>query len=77
VVTYSCERFAVNFSNQHLQASKKGGESMKSRTNAPKKFSWKITVTPKKQIPGTIVFQEQCSSGPGGGGQCCGQCGGK
>jgi len=50
---------------------------MKSRANAPKKFSWEITVAPKKQIPGTIVFQEQCSSGPGGGGQCNGQCGGK
>jgi len=49
---------------------------MKGRSKAPKKFSWKITTEPK-QIPGTIVFQEQCSCGPGGGGQCCGQCRGK
>jgi hypothetical protein len=42
-----------------------------------KKFFWKIIVRQKKTIPGTVVFQEQCSSGPGGGSQCCGQCGGK
>jgi hypothetical protein len=55
----------------------KGGRVMKSRTKIPKKFSWKITAKPKKQTPDTIVFQEQCSCGPGGGGQCNGQCDGK
>jgi len=55
----------------------KGGESMKGRAKTPRKFSWKIKIEPNKQVLGTIVFQEQCSCGPGGGGQCCGQCGGK
>jgi hypothetical protein len=41
---------------------------------APKKFTWKVTSEPKKQVSGRIVFQAQCSSGPGGGGQCQGQC---
>jgi hypothetical protein len=50
---------------------------MKGHAKVPKKFSWKIKVVPKRQIPSTVVFQEQCSSGPGGGGQCNGQCGGK
>ena len=49
---------------------------MKNFSKTPKKFSWKVTVTPK-QVPNTVVFQEQCSSGPGGGNQCCGQCRGK
>jgi len=51
---------------------------MKSRAEKrPKNFSWKITKRPKRQLFGKIVFQEQCSCGPGGGGQCQGQCGGK
>lgn len=49
---------------------------MKNRPKAPKKLSWKIKTEPKP-APGTIRFQEQCSSGSGGGGQCCGQCGGR
>ncbi len=36
---------------------------------APKKFSWKIKTEPKPVVPGTVRFQEQCSSG-----QCCGKC---
>jgi len=49
---------------------------MKGHTKTPKKFSWSVKVEPKK-VSGTVVLQQQCSSGPGGGGQCCGQCGGK
>jgi hypothetical protein len=56
---------------------RKEAKNMKSRKNVPKKFSWKITVKQNKTVPGTVVFQEQCSSGAGGGNQCCGQCGGK
>jgi hypothetical protein len=41
----------------------------------PKKFAWKVTSEPNKQPSGRIVFQTQCSSGGGGGGQCHGQCG--
>ena len=35
----------------------------------PKKFSWKVT-SKDKPLPGTIVCQEQCSSGGGGNGKC-------
>jgi len=35
----------------------------------PKNFSWKVT-SKDKPLPGTIVCQEQCSSGGGGNGKC-------
>ncbi len=35
----------------------------------PKKFSWKVTAK-DKPLPGTVVCQEQCSSGGGGNGKC-------
>jgi len=49
---------------------------MKSCSKVPKKFSWRLVTEPKATAD-SVCTQEQCGCGPGGGDQCCGQCGGR
>ena len=51
-------------SQKLVPSTQKGGESMKSRLDGPKKFSWKVTTEPKRVQAGKFAGKsDRCGSG--------------